>query len=310
MISVIVPVYNVENYIRKCVDSICNQTYKDLEIILVDDGSTDKSGKICDECKAKDNRIKVIHKENSGPSEARNMGLDIAKGEYISFIDSDDYICADMLEILLDSLNRTSSDIAMCDFACVYDGNEVQQSHDGKVVEKVYENDKMFDLLWDDNVRIVIQCNKLYMKKIFEKLRFPVGKINEDTYIAHRQMENCKRLVYVDKKLYYYRQHGGSIMSIVTEKRVNDTIDAYYDRINFFIGKDLQAYAERTKKSLIDDLLYFSEKQYVSKDCKIIKYINNRYRKLYLKYWKLLKEKKYLLFFIDYRLYMRYKRLR
>src|SRR5699024_4494271 len=126
LISVIVPVYNVEKYVRRCIDSICGQTYSNLEIILIDDGSTDSSGKICDEMAAKDGRISVIHQENKGLSQARNAGLDQAKGEYIAFVDSDDYLSLNMYECLLKSLKENNADVVRCAIKNVYEGENIE----------------------------------------------------------------------------------------------------------------------------------------------------------------------------------------
>ena len=175
MISVIVPIYNAEQYLSTCVESICGQTYHDLEIILVNDGSTDRSLDICNDLAQKDRRIQVIHKQNSGPSESRNMGLDIAKGEYIAFVDSDDCMHPRMLEILLNALIDTGSDIAMCDFQYADNQHVKLQERENSDI-KIYKEDEMFELLWRENVKIVVQWNKLYKKKIFSDLRFPVGK--------------------------------------------------------------------------------------------------------------------------------------
>lgn len=308
MISVIVPIYNAEQYLSNCVESICRQTYRDLEIILIDDGSTDHSLDICNALAKKDSRIQVIHKQNSGPSESRNMGLDTARGEYISFVDSDDYAHPQMLETLLKALINTDSDIAMCDFQYAdKQHDEIQLKADPQV--KIYREDEMFELLWSENVKIVVQWNKLYKRKIFSDLRFPVGKINEDTYIAHRQLNHCNQLVYIDQKLYIYVQHSGSIMATMSCKRINDTIEAYEDRIRFFIERGRNKEAERTRKSLLDDLLYFAEQQYKNKQLEILKYTQKRFRSCYRQYWLHAIEKKYILFYLSFKWYMSYKKL-
>lgn len=308
MISVIVPIYNAEQYLRTCVESICGQTYHDLEIILVNDGSTDHSLDICNALAEKDNRIEVIHKQNSGPSESRNMGLDIAKGEYIAFVDSDDCMHPRMLEILLSALIDTDSDIAMCDFQYADNQYAKLQERENSDI-KIYKEDEMFELLWSENVKIVVQWNKLYKKKIFSDLRFPVGKINEDTYIAHRQLNHCKQLVYVDQKLYVYVQRPGSIMATMSRKRINDTIEAYEDRIRFFLERNRYKEAERTKKSMLDDLLYFAEQQYKNKQYNILKYTKKRFRSCYRRYWKNAIAKEYVLFYINCKWYMSYKKV-
>lgn len=210
LISVIVPVYKVDKYLRKCIDSIINQTYKNLEIILVDDGSPDNCPKICDEYAKQDSRIKVIHKQNGGLSDARNAGMKIATGDYISFIDSDDWISNDTLYKLLDSAENYGADIAECNIYSVED-NKIKR----------YNNDKF--AFYDDNYSIMqsyikgyniktVVWNKLYKKEILDDIIFEVGKYNEDEFFTYRVLANAKRLVHIDFYGYYYLQRSNSIM--------------------------------------------------------------------------------------------------
>lgn len=216
LISVIVPVYQVEQYLEKCIKSIVVQKYSNLEIILVDDGSKDGSSKICDEWEKKDSRIKVIHKENGGLSDARNVGIENACGEYISFIDSDDYIAPDFYDKLYSEIIKTDADIAMCNYWLI-DSNGNDRSYDnsdlpidngvltGKQIffEKMYEEKYGY---W------VVAWNKLYRKKMIENSRFIVGKYHEDEYFFNEIMPKCKKVACIKDPLYYYVQRPGSIM--------------------------------------------------------------------------------------------------
>lgn len=211
LISIIVPVYNVKNYLVDCVNSIVNQTYKKTEIILVDDGSTDKSGKICDYLAEKDNRIKVIHKKNGGLSSARNAGMMIAKGKYIGFVDSDDKISKDMYEILLNNMLKTGSKISICGRYYVYpDGTKKIRYKEKSNVTQMNAKEAIirmnsfssFDMAaWD----------KLYDKKIFNKIYFPEGKLSEDFFIMYKLFIKAKKICYTPQPLYYYFQREGSI---------------------------------------------------------------------------------------------------
>ena len=162
MISIIVPVYNVDKYIERCIQSIINQTYKNLEIILIDDGSTDKSGAICDKYSKIDNRINVIHKKNGGLSEARNVGLDIARGDYIGFVDSDDYIHPQMYELLYKNLIGTSADISIIKHI-----RKEEELGLGDInSKKVYSNlEAIENILKKDSGIFIASCNKLYKKE-------------------------------------------------------------------------------------------------------------------------------------------------
>ena len=253
MISIIVPVYNVEKYLPKCIESICRQTYTDLEIILVDDGSPDESGRICEEYAAKDKRIKVIHKQNGGLSDARNAGLDIAKGDYIQFVDSDDYIHPKMTEILYRNLTDYQADVSICNF--VVQGEEAgPASMDKDSMEQTiecFEGREVMDQLQKKNTVTVIAWNKLYKASLFENLRYEKGRLHEDEYLIHHLLDRVNVSVYTDAELYYYVQHAGSITGKVNSKRVKDAYEAYLERLAFMKQKEY-AYMELcTKKHIL-----------------------------------------------------------
>ena len=178
LVSIIVPVYNVEKYLSKCIDSILAQTYKNLEIILVDDGSKDNSGTICDEYSKKDKRIKIIHKPNGGISDVRNHGLKIATGDYIGFVDSDDYIAEDMFETLVSLLEKNDADISIVSFYEYYNGKliGVRENENVEIMNKV---EAIKELLIDRKIQSYT-WNKLFKKELFDGLQFPVGKNFED----------------------------------------------------------------------------------------------------------------------------------
>ena len=215
LISIIIPVYNVEQYLNRCIDSVINQTYKNLEIILIDDGSTDNSGKICDEYALKDNRIKVIHKENGGVSSARNVGLDIAKGEYIGFVDSDDFIELDMYETLLNKMLETGSQLIVCNWFYGINDNWIENQN-FPVQKKLTTNEALENFYW-----CMFSWNKLFNRKIIEKVRFPENcGYGEDIFICLETYIKSNNIVCLNKPKYYYRQNEKSALNGHKFKRI------------------------------------------------------------------------------------------
>lgn len=214
-LSVIVPVYNVEKYLKRCINSILNQEYSYFELILVDDGSTDKSGNICDEYADKDKRIRVIHKENSGLSSARNIGIDVASGSYISFIDSDDYINPNMFKRLMDIANNNNTDIVSCNYI-EFEGDKCDSIIVKDKKEYQYNNiEALKNYLLDfnnENKKIhTVVWNKIYKKELFNGIRFPMGKIFEDGYVTYKLLYISKKIFHIEDELYYYFRREGSI---------------------------------------------------------------------------------------------------
>lgn len=242
LISIVVPVYKVESYLERCVRSILAQTHKTLEVILVDDGSPDRCGQICDAFAAEDPRVKVIHKENGGLSSARNAGLDAASGAYVGFVDSDDHIHPRMYEKLLQALEENAADVSICNYAYVDMQDNVDESKQAISPIKNGILDRKQGLGWL-NVQVpgysffVTAWNKLYRKDLFQTLRFAEGKLHEDEFLAHHLLARCSRLVTVEDVLYYYVQRSGSIMSTKLSARSLDIIDAMYDRSRFFLSE-------------------------------------------------------------------------
>lgn len=284
-ISIIVPVYNVEDYIEKCIKSILNQVFTEFELILVDDGSTDNSGKICDKYAEKDNRIIVIHKENGGISSARNIGLNIAKGEYIAFVDSDDYINKNMYHTLYNLIIKTQSDIAMCNYKTISKDEEVNlnedqiiNSHDIKCINNIqYLN----NLYGKDKVKYIVMWNKLYKNEIFRKLRFKDSRIEEDEFIIHHVLYLSDKIVYIDKNYYYYMQRNNSIVGSKYNLKRLDKIYALEDRIEFFKEKKLVDLYNKAVKDYIDVFFWnYYEMKEINGYKKEIKNIMKSYNKV------------------------------
>ena len=210
LISVIVPVFNVEKYLERCVETIVNQTYKNLEIILVNDGSTDNSGELCDELAKKDNRIKVVHKENGGLSDARNTGERESTGEYIIFIDSDDYIHHEMLNTLYTQIVEKNADVSICGVMNVYSNSETPQCSDINMDFVCDKEGFLKEYLIGEKIPGSI-CNKLLKKSIANKLEFPVGKIYEDAFYHYDLINHADKYVVSTKPYYYYFHRGDSI---------------------------------------------------------------------------------------------------
>ena len=200
LITVICPAYNVEKYIKKCVDSIQNQTYKNLEILLIDDGSTDTTGRICDEFARNDKRIRVFHKENGGLSSARNLGLDNAHGEYLAFVDSDDYIDSEMYETLLKILVREDADFVGCSFFDDYGTRKVQNG--GMKTTSTWQGEDIF--LHRTELRF-LAWNKLYKRSLVGEQRFVLGQVYEDVHFNAPLFFKAKKVAYYDACLYNYR---------------------------------------------------------------------------------------------------------
>lgn len=234
-ISVIVPVYNVEQYLERCVDSIINQTYTNLEIILVNDGSTDNSGKLCDELAKKDERIRVIHKENGGLSDARNRGIDESESDLVGFIDSDDYIDSDMYEVLLKNLNDTDADLSMCALYDVYNNTPEAQVTNKETWE--LSSEQAIKMVMEAKILSVTAVNKLYRKSLFSDLKFEVGKIAEDAFIMIKLLDKCEKIVATNEKKYYYVHRENSITTQKFSTKFLNVIEAYEQNSNIILEK-------------------------------------------------------------------------
>lgn len=225
LISVIVPVYNVEKYLSRCVESLINQTYTYLEIILVDDGSQDNSGILCDQYASQDERIKVIHKENGGLSSARNKGLNIASGKFISFVDSDDWIAIDMYEYMMRLMSENKADVVQCDLLQT-NGDQQIDNKDEKI--RIYEDKEICQFYMDFSTKTGSYSvwKFLYKRKLLESIKFREGKINEDIDFNYKVLSRCKRLVVSNQIKYFYYQDGNSLSTGGLKRRDFDLYDA------------------------------------------------------------------------------------
>lgn len=225
LITVIVPCYNVEIFLPKCVESIIGQSYKNLEIILVDDGSPDKCGQICDDYASMDSRIRVIHKKNGGLSEARNVGIDNANGDYLIFVDSDDWLHANALEKMLNSSVENKADIVVSNFCFVKQrSNEYINAFKIKKDKLVYnEKEALIDLFYQRNMETGA-WGKLYKKELWKDIRFPIGKLFEDIPTIYKTFFLSKRIVVIPTVLYFYLLRETSIMGTAFSHRKMDAI--------------------------------------------------------------------------------------
>ena len=281
LISIIIPVYKVEKYLEKCIQSVINQTYENLQIILVDDGSPDNCGKICDEYAKKDHRIEVIHKSNGGLSDARNKGLEIAKGEYIGFVDSDDYIEAGMYEVLYNLLKQYNADVSICNFYTVSQGKISIKNADNGINE--YNRIEILkEILLDKNIQSYA-WNKLYKKELFDEIKYPIGKKYEDIGTTFYLLEKCNKVVVTGKSEYYYINRQDSIVNNVTESTITDYIELIMQRYDYIEEniKELSSY----NKDYLKRILKTAEKDIKSLN-EVGDYTKKKYEELYNKVQK------------------------
>lgn len=234
LLSVIVPIYNTEDYLERCLNSIINQSYKNLEIILVNDGSTDGSKFLCDDFKKKDSRIKVIHKENGGQSSARNLGLEQVTGEFVTFVDSDDWIDTTIYEKCLEVLKKENCDVV--DFRPIYTTGETYKNNADCHYSTISGTENiLYDYLYRGQTDLCpfSVCRKVYKKNLFENIRFPNGKINEDIITNFMILEECDKLTHIDYiGYYYYQDHKQSTTSGMLIRKDFDLLDICNDLCN------------------------------------------------------------------------------
>lgn len=250
IISIIVPIYKVEKYIHKCINSILNQSLNDFELILVDDGSPDNCGEICDEYAENDNRIKVIHKNNGGVSSARNIGIDKALGEYIGFVDPDDYIDKNMYKLLYKSAKKNSADIVISSFSFIRNCKEEQQdiSNNELIFDKYEAITKYFDMVYPFNFSFM--CNKLIKRELFNDIRFNTNTlVQEDTEIMIKLYNKSKKISYIGQPLYFYELRSESATNnkisrgkITTEQAFLEICNYTKDHLPQFKSKALLKY--------------------------------------------------------------------
>ena len=238
LLSVIVPCYNVEKYIEKCILSIVSQTYTNLEIILIDDGSNDQTGILCDEQQAKDQRIRVIHQQNKGASVARKTGLELSQGEYLAFLDSDDWIDQNMFNDMMTALLSTNSDIAHCDLCFVFeDGSMKHRLQNREEYVKTMGRTEGVIMILEDHAWRTSFCTKIFKKKLFEYVQFPEGRIFGEDLIVHQLFHHAAQSVFLNKEFYFYYQRNDSVTRISNTKtelkKLADFSDAYFERYSF-----------------------------------------------------------------------------
>ena len=260
IVSVVVPIYNVEQYLYRCVDSILNQTFTDFEMILVDDGSPDNCGRICDEYANKDKRIHVIHQENGGLSAARNAGIDYvfanSTSEWITFVDSDDWIHPQMLETLYYANIQNNTNVSICGFEKVYtDFIEIEN----KNIDITLFNSE--DFYTKHNINATVAWGKLYKKDCFKELRYPVGKLHEDEFVTYKVLFSYNYISIIKEPLYFYFYNANSIINTWSKNRLS-VFDALEEQIEFFKKnnyKNIAVYRINAYFNLVD------------KYCKLIK---------------------------------------
>lgn len=254
VVSVIVPVYNVEKYLNRCIESLINQTYKNIEVLLIDDGSTDTSGLICNEFAEIDKRIKVFHKKNGGLSDARNFGIKKAMGKYLTFVDSDDYVDKLYIEILLKEILKKNADIAISNYKCVYDAYQINKKSNYNTL--MFDKNAAFGALFDSHYKyqFTMATGKLYKASIFNKVYFPVARNYEDTATAHLFINESNNIVYIDRVQYFYFIRDDSITNKVDYFK-NDMILAVEDQLSFFIAYGNELFISKSAYSFFSTLI-------------------------------------------------------
>lgn len=245
LISVVIPLYNVDRYLSRCLDSVVAQTYKNLEILLIDDGSTDRGPSICDEYATKDPRIVVVHKENGGLSDARNKGIDEMTGTYVTFIDSDDYVDEDYVETLYNMIAEDNTKLSICSHRVLYDT--------GKIIEKATGERSVLDsktvlerILYDEGIDLSSWA-KLYSSELFMDVRFPVGRVFEDSATTYKLVDLCDRVSLNSVSKYNYMIRSNSISTSKFTSKKMDLITATDEMTAYIAGKypDLQKACDR-----------------------------------------------------------------
>ena len=283
LISVIIPIYNVETYLRKSIESILAQTYTNLEIILIDDGSTDKSGEICDEYVKKDSRIKVWHQNNQGIASVRNKGIVEATGKYIFWMDSDDYVSKNIIKELYLKLIEYEADMSICSYIQGFKRDHIFEKKEGNIeiidaktgLEWIYKSQKFSFIM-------VAAWAKLIKKSLYEGLSYPEGKVFEDIYMSHYLISRCHRIVYNDLEMYYYYQSPDSILRKKLYREKLDYLGAFEDRIHFFKENKLLELAECARVQYLHALTWeYSRAKDILHDKEMVIYIKQKYRNYY-----------------------------
>lgn len=260
-VSIIVPVYNVSHYLKDCITSILNQTFKDYELILVDDGSTDDCSKICDEYALKDKRIKVYHKKNGGLSDARNFGINHSSCDYIGFIDSDDTIEPDMFDTLYKNISENEADVSICGLFDCYTDRKVPQCCEKSF--GILSGEEALKEALEGKKFSVNAINKLYKKELFKDIMFPKGKLSEDAFTIPQILANAKRVVYTTEPKYNYMHRVGTITT--SNFKINDlNVIEGYEEILKFINQNFPELKNLAEARLIWSYIYVLDKMILS----------------------------------------------
>lgn len=286
LVSIVIPVYNVEAYLDRCIASAAGQSYPHLEIILVDDGSTDRCPAICDLWAQKDPRIRVIHQANGGVSAARNAGIAIASGSYVLQLDSDDYIASCAIENMIHTARETGADLTICDFVKGSDPNYSFPDSGIKAAEVIDARTALLRIYIDSTnaLKYVAPCFKLYKKELFADMQYPVGKIFEDIYITHKLLYRCRRIAVLDEPLVYYFQRPGSIVNASFSMKKLDYLQALVERMEFFAAHGLNDLEQITYDELLHSLIWeYSRTRDMLHSREGMDYVTALFRKIYKK---------------------------
>jgi len=273
LITIIVPIYNVSDYLERCLKSIIKQTYKNLEIILVDDGSTDGSSLICDEYALKDNRIKVIHKKNGGLSDARNKGIDIANGEYIMFVDSDDYIALDLTKFLYNSLVKNKADISTCLYQCFHDKEDVLDFYDN--TEYVCSNTEALEKMLYQKNCTTSAWGKLYKASLFEDIRYPKDKICEDLDTTYLLFSKASKVVINTIKKYFYFQRSSSIINSKFNPKRMDALNFAKKQTDYIIKNHPNIFQSAMNREFMEAIFILGSMDNLNDNNDYINSLNN-----------------------------------
>lgn len=281
LISIIIPVYNMEKYLNNCLDSVINQSYSNLEILLIDDGSTDRSSKICKEYSKKDNRIKYYKKKNGGLSSARNYGINKCTGKYIGFIDSDDIIHKDMFKILYNNIIKSNADMSICEVT------RFNKEPNYYITDnyQIYNNIDVLKIILEDRKIFNFAVNKLYKKELIKDIKFPLNKVQEDVGTIYKFIINTKKIVYTESRLYGYYTRNDSLSNFLTKKFIYDYFELLDIRAKDLKEYNLNNYIELNKANVILGIfINISFNKDILKDKEIKKYLDNKLKELKILY--------------------------